>query len=121
VLIDDSAFRLDPGGALQLVGIMRHELGHTLGWRHEHTRPEAGACFEDNDWRPLTGYDRFSVMHYPQCNGGGDWSLMLTHMDRNGAACAYGAAPGFAVDPEICPNPPATRTGRDTAGLKSGE
>jgi hypothetical protein len=105
VLIDESAFQLDPRGALQLVGILRHELGHTLGWRHEHTRPESGACFEDNDWRPLTDYDRFSVMHYPQCNGGGDWSLTLTHMDRNGAACVYGAAPGFEVDPKICPDP----------------
>lgn len=24
-----------------LSGVMRHELGHTLGFRHEHTRPEA--------------------------------------------------------------------------------
>jgi hypothetical protein len=104
VLIDESAFRLDPNAALQLVGILRHELGHTLGWRHEHTRPESGTCFEDDDWRPLTDYDRFSVMHYPQCNGGGDWSLMLTHKDKNGAACAYGSAPGFLVDPKICPN-----------------
>jgi hypothetical protein len=105
VLIDDSAFQLDPEGALQLVGVLRHELGHTLGWRHEHTRPESGTCFEDNDWRPLTDYDRFSVMHYPQCNGGADWSLSLTLKDKNGAACVYGAAPGFAVDPKICPLP----------------
>src|SRR5258706_2774825 len=102
MLIDESSFRLDPDGALQLVGILRHELGHTLGWRHEHTRPESGTCFEDNNWRPLTDYDRFSVMHYPQCNGGGDWSLKLTHLDKNGAACVYGAAPGFQVDPQIC-------------------
>jgi len=109
VLIDESAFQLDPNGALQLVGILRHELGHVLGWRHEHTRPESGTCFEDDDWRPLTDYDRFSVMHYPQCNGGGDWSLTLTHKDRNGAACVYGAAPGFEVDPKICPNPPQAK------------
>ena len=102
VLIDASSFQLDPDGVLQLVGILRHELGHTLGWRHEHTRPESGTCFEDNNWRPLTDYDRFSVMHYPQCNGGGDWSLKLTHMDKNGAACVYGPAPGFQVDPKIC-------------------
>ena len=31
--------------------ILGHELGHTLGFRHEHTRPEAGTCFEDNNWR----------------------------------------------------------------------
>jgi len=102
VLIDESSFHLDPDGSLQLVGVLRHELGHTLGWRHEHTRPESGTCFEDNNWRPLTDYDRFSVMHYPQCNGGADWSLKLTHVDQNGAACVYGPAPGFQVDPQIC-------------------
>ena len=102
VLIDESAFELDPDGKLELVGILRHELGHTLGWRHEHTRPESGACFEDNDWRPLTDYDDLSVMHYPQCNGGGDWSLTLTHKDENGAACVYGPAPEFEIDPKIC-------------------
>lgn len=110
VLIDDSAFNLDPGGNLTLVGILRHELGHTLGFRHEHTRPEAGACFEDNDWRELTSYDAFSVMHYPQCNGKGDWSLTLTDRDRSGAACVYGSAPGFTIDPAICqvtPTPPS--------------
>jgi serine protease len=105
VLIDESSFQLDPSGQLSLVGILRHELGHTLGWRHEHTRPDSGTCFEDNDWRPLTSYDRFSVMHYPQCNGGGDWSLTLTSLDQNGAACAYGPASGFAVDPAVCSNP----------------
>src|SRR5213075_1563217 len=52
VLIDESSFALDPGGKLQLVGILRHELGHTLGARHEHTRPESGTCFEDSDWHP---------------------------------------------------------------------
>ena len=90
VLIDQSSFGLEPGEKLQLVGILRHELGHTLGWRHEHTRPEAGACFEDSEFKPITSYDRFSVMHYPQCNGGGDWSLTLTALDRAGAACIYG-------------------------------
>ena len=36
-----------------------------------NTRPEARACYEDSSWRPLTTYDSNSVMHYPQCNGGG--------------------------------------------------
>ena len=105
VLIDESSFQLDPNGNLQLVGILRHELGHTLGARHEHTRPESGRCFEDDNWEPLTDYDPFSVMHYPQCNGLGDWSLTLTNTDMNGVACLYGAAPGFTIDPSICTNP----------------
>jgi serine protease len=107
VLIDETAFQLVPGGKLTLAGILRHELGHTLGWRHEHTRPESGTCFEDNEWRPLTSYDSFSVMHYPQCNGAGDWSLSLTNFDKNGAACLYGAAPGFVMDPSLVTNPGA--------------
>jgi serine protease len=107
VLIDETAFQLDPNGKLTLIGILRHELGHTLGWRHEHTRPESGTCFEDNEWRPLTSYDSFSVMHYPQCNGAGDWSLTLTNFDKNGAACLYGAAPGFVMDPILVMTPGA--------------
>ncbi|TGD74922.1 matrixin family metalloprotease [Mangrovimicrobium sediminis] len=106
VLIDSSSFDLDPGDALSLEGILRHELGHTLGFRHEHTRPEAGTCFEDENWEPLTGYDAFSVMHYPQCNGRGDWSLTLTDKDKAGIACLYGAGPGFNGDMSLCLDPP---------------
>jgi serine protease len=101
VLIDDSSFTLPPG-KLTLVGILRHELGHVLGMRHEHTRPESGACFEDMNWRPLTNNDPFSVMHYPQCNGAGDWSLDLSTADKSGIACAYGASATFEPNPAIC-------------------
>ncbi len=72
-----------------LTGVLRHELGHTIGLRHEHTRPEAGACFENNAWAPLTAYDSRSVMHYPQCNGTNDGDLTLTSSDRAGAATLY--------------------------------
>ena len=103
--MDNSSFGLDPNGTLSLQGILRHELGHTLGFRHEHTRPDSGTCFEDNNWRPLTSYDAFSVMHYPQCNGQGDWSLTLTNIDQNGSACLYGSAQGFTIDSSICQGP----------------
>lgn len=102
LVIDPSSFQLDPNGNLTLRGILRHELGHTIGGRHEHTRPEAGTCFEDANWRGVTNYDAFSVMHYPQCNGLGDWTLSLTARDQNGIACLYGAAVGFTIDTSIC-------------------
>ncbi|WP_394842717.1 M57 family metalloprotease [Pendulispora brunnea] len=89
VLISTSAFgSIDP---YTLAGILRHELGHTLGFRHEHTRPESGTCFEDNKWRALTSYDPKSVMHYPQCNGTQTGDLKLTTKDKQGAAALYGA------------------------------
>ena len=123
VLIDETSFGLEPGEKLQLVGILRHELGHTLGWRHEHTRPEAGACFEDDEFKPITSYDRFSVMHYPQCNGGGDWSLILTGLDKAGAACIYGKGSSNTEDLGQCvfrvPDAPAG--GTETTGTIDGQ
>ena len=70
--------------------ILGHELGHSLGFRHEHTRPEAGTCFEDNNWRPLTPYDSASIMHYPQCNGTSD-DLSFTSYDGQGVRSVYGS------------------------------
>ena len=114
VLIDNTAFDLPPGEPLQLAGILRHELGHALGLRHEHTRPEAGMCFEDADVITVTAYDKFSVMHYPQCNGGGDWSLVLTGLDKAGSACLYGKGSNNPENLDQCtyraPAAPATGT-----------
>ena len=76
---------------MTLRGIMRHELGHVLGFRHEHTRTEAGNywCFEDNNYRPGTAYDARSVMHYPQCDGENDWTLEFSEFDAMGAQYFY--------------------------------
>jgi len=89
MLIDNISFQVS--WPLTLTGILRHELGHILGLRHEHTRPESGICFEDSNWRTLDDYDLKSVMHYPQCNGSGDWSLNLTTFDKQSIAALYGA------------------------------
>lgn len=96
ILIDASSFgNIAP---YTLTGILRHELGHTLGLRHEHTRPEAGTCFEDSSWRALTPYDSASVMHYPQCNGTNKGDLVLTHVDRDGELALYGTKPDYVID-----------------------
>ena len=53
------------------IGVLRHELGHVLGYRHEHVRPEVPfQCVfepEDKKWSQISDakYDKFSVMHYP--------------------------------------------------------
>jgi hypothetical protein len=87
LLIDGTSFgNISPWS---LAGVLRHELGHSIGFRHEHTRPESGTCFENNSWAALTSYDSASVMHYPQCNGTNKGDLNLTTKDKTGAGVAY--------------------------------
>jgi serine protease len=113
VLIDNSAFQ--PGLPWSLKNIVAHELGHALGFRHEHTRPESGTCFEDNNWRPLTPYDAASVMHYPQCNGSAN-TLNFTTRDAEGIAALYGAPGGGPPPP-----PPVTQTQTWSGSLAQGQ
>ncbi len=87
VLVDSSAF--GNMGAWTLTGVLRHELGHVLGFRHEHTRLSTTGCYEDANWRGLTAYDSSSVMHYPQCKGTQTGDLVLTSADKTGARALY--------------------------------
>lgn len=83
----------EPSGPFSPIGVMRHELGHTLGFRHEHIRPEAPDFFAPEDMEhviELTGYDAKSVMHYLG-QGVGDPQLRFTDSDRTGARLVYGA------------------------------
>jgi hypothetical protein len=85
-----------------LVGVLRHELGHALGATHEHIRPDAGDCHTTKiEMRTITDYDLFSAMHYVRC-GSDNQNHTLSDGDRNGAACVYGPADGFTIDEAIC-------------------
>lgn len=91
VLIDPSLYELT-ADTFDKVGVMRHELGHVLGFRHEQIRSEAPPGCEDEDTYgtiDLTKYDPQSVMHY-FCGGVGSRKLAITDLDRQGAQKVYG-------------------------------
>ena len=74
------------------VGVLRHELGHVLGFRHEHIRPDAPAeCPSEGTAGtfPFNKYDPQSVMHY-FCGGVGDKNLKISDKDREAAQRLYG-------------------------------
>lgn len=92
VLIHTATFN----GTFPAAGILRHELGHTLGLRHETTRREAVAkygvqCFEDIYHRALTAYDDYSVMTTPACMGANvkNRTLSLSATDVAGIRLLY--------------------------------
>jgi hypothetical protein len=83
------------------VGVVRHELGHVLGFRHEHIRAEAQEGMDSRDkenmekWvtgglgaETLTDYDSQSVMHYP-LNGRGTLDFQLSDADKAGFKKLY--------------------------------
>lgn len=92
ILVDPSFF--SPKQPFNTAGVFRHELGHVLGFRHEHIRSGAPAACPDEplfDVKDLTKYDPQSVMHY-FCGEVGNPALELTELDRIGAQTVYGPA-----------------------------
>ncbi len=65
--IDDNEFN-------RLVGVVMHEIGHSVGFKHEHQRPDRGAYINvksseynyaiGEDYTIYTPYDVHSIMHY---------------------------------------------------------
>lgn len=88
LLIDSTAFgNIAPW---TLAGLLRHELGHTLGFRHEKVQVTTSGCYEDpTNTCPLTGSDPYSVMRYPQCSSVTTGDLVFTAQDREGARLYY--------------------------------
>jgi hypothetical protein len=86
------------------LGAFVHELGHILGFRHEHVRPEATQapfaydCFDEpvsegsDPWRTIAGaekYDPNSALHYGTGSCGPLKDFVLTETDRAAAHSVY--------------------------------
>ncbi|MFY0530547.1 M57 family metalloprotease [Archangium gephyra] len=96
LLITDAAFTSTVGGR-DFQGILRHELGHALGFRHEHIWSATCAGESTSDARQLTEYDVNSVMHYPQCRPVAAGGYRQTETDYQGAVSLYGLAPALIM------------------------
>lgn len=90
VFVDPSYY--DPNLQFDPVGVFRHELGHVLGFRHEHIRSGAPPVCPHEDLAntiEFGAYDPQSVMHY-FCGGVGSKELAFTDIDKAGAQKLYG-------------------------------
>ncbi|MCU0896356.1 MAG: hypothetical protein MUC55_02530 [Burkholderiales bacterium] len=90
VLIDPSFYEETLG--FDRTGVLRHELGHVLGFRHEHIRSgKPPGCPDEDTYGTINlgDYDPRSVMHY-FCGGVGSTTLEITELDRSGAQRVYG-------------------------------
>lgn len=92
----------EPDYVYDFEGIFRHEIGHVLGYRHEHARSPALGCLiltrkqERNSWEAIPGFDDVdiaSAMHYP-CAGMGTKTFELTDLDRAAHKVMYGDGSG---------------------------
>lgn len=87
-------------------GVLRHELGHVLGFRHEHIREGAPlSCGQYAEplanTAPLTTFDPTSVMHYMCPNVTlKNPSWQLSPKDIEGAQALYGTPDGKIVPPD---------------------
>jgi hypothetical protein len=96
---------IDPGyfnTRFDRVGVLRHELGHVLGLRHEHIRKEAPPTCPGEDvgnTLALSLYDPKSVMHY-LCAGIENPRLEISDTDRIAAQRLYGPPLGRVIDVE---------------------
>lgn len=68
-------------------GVLRHEIGHILGYRHEHLG--IAVCpSETGAWESVGGYTPDSVMHY-LCGGAGSKTLLIVPRDKVQHRIAY--------------------------------
>ena len=92
LLVNGESYEVAVGAERTLLGVLRHELGHVLGFRHEHIRSGAPPGCPDEDVFgaiDLNDYDPKSVMHY-FCGGVGNRDLVITAEDRTASQIVYG-------------------------------
>jgi serralysin len=106
--VDSSAFTHNELG-MDLRQILLHELGHTLGFRHEHIwlQSHPDGCLEAvvSPFPRLLSptYDEDSVMFYYFCRTPPGGGYQLSMYDINGVVSLYGLAPALinAISPSI--------------------
>jgi hypothetical protein len=97
LLVDASAFDTD-AGAIDLEGILRHRLGHALGFQHGHLWLEPACTSEDSRLAvQIASYDIDSVMHLPACRPSEIGGTIQTEGDFIGAMAIYGLSPALIV------------------------
>jgi len=100
-------------GDVTLRTVLRHELGHMMGFAHEEINypGSMGNSCTDDDPRPVTPVEPTSVMSTPGCTGFSDKAQHLTHHDRLSAFFLQhtprsrfetrGAVPGYRYGGEL--------------------
>ena len=89
--------------ATTIPGLIMHEFGHIVGFRHEHPWHPGGCGPEtptvsssDFTGRRLTDYDITSVMHYDTC-GKGNVDFVISPLDGEGSRSIYGMPAAWYV------------------------
>jgi hypothetical protein len=88
LLIDTSTLATGPNG------VLRHQLGHILGFQHEHLWLDPACTSEDSRLSvKIANYDVDTVMHLPSCRSSEVGGTLPTQGDVVGAVTIYGLAP----------------------------
>jgi len=100
VFVDTSVFASSPG--VDIAGVLRHQLGHTLGLQHEHLWLDPACTSEDSRLAVrIAADDSDTVMHLPACRPSEHGGTTQTEGDLVGAVTVYGLSPALIVTSEI--------------------